>query len=685
MCGIFGYTGRELAAPLLVGGLELLEYRGYDSAGIAVTDENGGCSGGLGQSQSAGTLRGQPDSDQSEAHQTQAVGAQRDESQSAQSHSDQARSVELQPHGNEHAACCPAGKITLIRRAGGTDSVARLSAAVSELEPRGCVGIAHTRWATHGEVAERNSHPHMGRSGTVAIVHNGIVENYLTLKSELTESGFTFASETDSEVIAHLVSREIEAGADLAKAVREAMKRVEGAAAIVATSASEPEKLVAARLGNAGGIVIGAAQGAHMLASDIIALLPHTNRVSYLESGQAVTITPDSCEVTDLEGNPQTIEFVTSSRSADHAARGRFAHFMAKEIAEQPDSVTAAMRQRVDLAEGSIALPEFNLTPEQALSINRAVFIGMGTSLHAGMNGATALEELARIPAYAENASEFRYRHPVLDDKTLVVSVTQSGETADTLAAMELARDSGSHLVTAVEAEGTQATRLAHITLPVRCGQEIGVAATKTMIATMVTLTLMAARLAALRGNLDKENEREIATALSSLPSLVGKALEREGPIKKIASDLRAYQHMLYLGRGAQFPVAMEGALKMKEIAYIHAEGYAAGEMKHGVNALISKEMPTIAFAPKDAMFDKMVSNVNEVKSRGGRVIAVTTDGDEVMKGIADDVLYVPQTHPLLQPILNIIPMQMLAYHTSIALGMDPDKPRNLAKTVTVE
>lgn len=602
---------------MLVGGLELLEYRGYDSAGIAVVNGS--------------------------------------------------------------------GEISLTRRSGGTDSVARLSSAIGELSPEGCTGIAHTRWATHGEVAERNAHPHVGRSGTVAIVHNGIVENYIELKSELRSAGYTFSSETDSEVIAHLVSQQIENGADLAKAVSEAMKRVDGAAAIVATSASEPGKLVAARLGNAGGIVIGAAHGAHMLASDIVALLPHTNRVSYLESGQVVTITPDCCSVTDLEGNPQVVEFITSSRSADHAAKGRFPHFMAKEIAEQPDSVTAAMRQRVDLAAGSIELPEFNLTPEQALSINRAVFIGMGTSLHAGMHGAAALETLARVPSYAENASEFRYRNPVLDKHTLVVSVTQSGETADTLAAMELARDSGSRLVTAVEAEGTQATRLAHITLPVRCGQEIGVAATKTMIATMVTLTLMAAKLAKLRGNLSVEKEREVAKALSSLPALVGTALERVEPIKKIAADLTGYQHMLYLGRGAQFPVAMEGALKMKEIAYIHAEGYAAGEMKHGVNALISPEMPTIAFAPRDAMFDKMVSNVNEVKSRGGRVIVVTTDGDVVMESIADDVLYVPQTHPLLQPILNIIPMQMLAYHTSVALGMDPDKPRNLAKTVTVE
>lgn len=617
MCGIFGYTGRKPAAPLLIGGLKLLEYRGYDSAGIAVLNGS--------------------------------------------------------------------GDISVTKRAGGTDSVARLAAVVDELSPNGNIGIAHTRWATHGEVVERNAHPHVGHSGTVAIVHNGIVENYLELKVELKEAGYTFLSDTDSEVIAHLVSREIDGGQTLEEAVSSTMKQVKGAAAVVATSVSEPEKIVAARLGNAGGIVIGEADGAYMVASDIVALLPHTNRVCYLESGQIASITPDRCNLSTLDGEPVATEFVTSTRSADMAARGRFPHFMAKEMAEQPESVTAAMRQRVDLGTGKIALPEFNLTPEVARSIDRAVFIGMGTSLHAAMNGASALETLARIPSYAENASEFRYRDPVLGNRTLVVSVTQSGETADTLAAMELARDSGSHLVTAVEAEGTQATRLAEITLPVRCGQEIGVAATKTMIATMVTLSLMAARLAALRGTLSEQAEAELAQALSSLPALVGTALEREAPVKKLAADLTAYNHLLYLGRGAQFPVAMEGALKMKEIAYIHAEGYAAGEMKHGVNALISKDMPTIAIAPRDAMFEKMVSNVNEVKSRGGRVIAITTDGDDVMESLADDVLYVPKTHALFQPLLNIIPMQMLAYHTSVALGMDPDKPRNLAKTVTVE
>lgn len=617
MCGIFGYTGSKPSASILVDGLKRLEYRGYDSAGAAISNHD--------------------------------------------------------------------GQISVLRRAGGTDSVARLDAAVAESAPKGTSGIAHTRWATHGEVAERNSHPHAATSGDVAIVHNGIVENYLELKAELQSSGTAFTSETDSEVIAHLVDERTDSGDDLMTAVRTVMARVEGATAIVAVSTKEPGRIVAARLGNAGGIVVGESDGEHYVASDIIALLPHTNKVSYLESGQVISLTPDSIVVQTLDGTELEPEFIISSRSADMAAKGRFPHFMSKEIAEQPEAVTAAMRQRVDFNTGKVNLPELTMTAEQVSNINRAVFIGMGTSLHAGMTGANALEAMARIPTTAENASELRYRNPVIDDKTLVVSVTQSGETADTLAAMELARNAGAYQIAVVEAEGTQATRLAGSTLAIKCGPEIGVAATKTMTATMLTLSMLAARFAALRGKLSPESEAELVSAMSALPAHVGRAMENEENIKQMAHKLTKYDHLLYLGRGAGFPAAMEGALKMKEVAYIHAEGYAAGEMKHGAIALISEKMPTIAIAPRDEMFEKMLSNVNEVKSRGGKVIVLTTDDDDVMKTIVDDVISVPKTHPLLQPILNVIPMQQLAYHTAVALGLDPDKPRNLAKTVTVE
>jgi glucosamine--fructose-6-phosphate aminotransferase (isomerizing) len=553
------------------------------------------------------------------------------------------------------------------------------------LDLAGNSGIAHTRWATHGEVSERNAHPHTIDNGLVTIVHNGIVENYLDLKRELIQRGHAFASDTDSEVIAHLLADELREGTSLENALRSAMSRTQGAAAVVAMSTREPGTIAAARIGNAGGIVIGLMENGHAVASDIIALLPHTRKVAYLESGQIVRVTSDHLSVSGPAGRPVDPKIITTSRSHATAGKGQFRHYMAKEIAEQPEVVTAAMRQRVDFTEKTIDLPELDLSAAEADAVQRAVFIGMGTSLHAAMTGAQAMESLARVPSVAENASEIRYRNAVLDENCLVVAVTQSGETADTLAAMEYAKECGARLVAVVEAEGTQATRLADFTLPIRSGQEIGVAATKTMTATMVTLLLLSVEIAKARRKLDRSEESRLVEALAALPALAGQTLEQDGKIENLATEISGYHHLLYLGRGEGFPVAMEGALKRKEVAYIHAEGYAAGEMKHGVNALISDEMPTVAVAPHDSMFDKMAANVNEVKSRGGRVIALTTAGDDVMESLADDVLYVPTTHPLLQPVLNVIPLQQLAYHTALAVGSDPDKPRNLAKTVTVE
>ena len=617
MCGIFGYTGNGESAPVLIDGLKSLEYRGYDSAGIAVQNSD--------------------------------------------------------------------GAVHVLKQAGGTDSVARLAAASAEQPIGGHCGIAHTRWATHGAVTEKNAHPHTVSDGLVTMAHNGIVENYLELKKELNGLGCEFASDTDSEVIAHLIAVGMRAGSSLEDAVRAAIARTKGAAAILAMSAREPGVLVAARSGNAGGVVIGLLEGGHAIASDIVALLPHTKSVVYLENGHIARVEKDSLEISGPGGHSVEPRVVVSSRSPAASRKGQYRHYMAKEIAEQPEAITATMRQRVDFAAGRINVPELDLTAATAGAIQRAVFVAMGTSLHAAMTGAIALESLGRIPSTYENASELRYRNPVLDENCLVVAVTQSGETADTLAAMEYARDCGARLVAVVEAEGTQATRLADYVLPIMCGQEIGVAATKTMTATMVTLVLLAASIARLRGTLAAGAEKEMVEALAALPALAGRTLENDGKISGLASDIAGYAHLLYLGRGSGFPVAMEGALKMKEVAYIHAEGYAAGEMKHGVNALIGEDMPTIAIAPHDGLFDKMVANVNEVKSRGGRVIALTTEGDEVMATLAGDVIYVPGAHPLLQPVLNVIPLQQLAYHTALALGRDPDKPRNLAKTVTVE
>ncbi|MEX0763215.1 MAG: glutamine--fructose-6-phosphate transaminase (isomerizing) [Dehalococcoidia bacterium] len=614
MCGIIGYAGLDNATPLLMEGLKSLEYRGYDSAGLAVCGSN--------------------------------------------------------------------GHISITRRAGRVE----LLGSALEMEPvTGNTGIAHTRWATHGEVNDTNAHPHAGANGGVAIVHNGIVENYLELREELAAQGSQFTSDTDSEVLAHLVAARIADGDTLTQAVASTAKRIRGAAAVVAMSISEPGTIVGMRLGNAGGIVIGFGDRANMLASDLIALLPHTNRVAYLESGEIVTVTASGVCFCTLDGTAVIKEPMITEKDFEAAKKGAFPHFMSKEIAEQSEAVTAAMRRRLDFNKATVELENFPINERDLANINRVVLTGMGTSLHSAMVGASQIETLARLPAVAENSSELRYREPVLDERTMVIAITQSGETADTLAAMELARDAGARLFTIVEAEGTQATRLAEYTLPIRAGQEIGVAATKTMTATMVVLLQLALYLGARRGSVSREAEHEAVRALSSLPSLVSHVLEQEDKVKAIAGHLTEFDHLLYLGRGAQYPVAMEGALKMKEVAYIHAEGYAAGEMKHGVNALISKSMPTIVTAPQGPLYEKMLSNINEVKARGGEVIAVATEGDRIMHELAHRVIEVPDVHRLLQPILTVVPMQQLAYHAAVALGLDPDKPRNLAKTVTVE
>jgi len=614
MCGIIAYAGSKQAAPILLDGLRSLEYRGYDSAGIAVLH--------------------------------------------------------------------PDGPIDVVKRPG---RVGDLAADLESAGLRGSVGIGHTRWATHGEVNEVNAHPHTSARGDVAIVHNGIVENYVELRQELADAGCPFRSATDSEVIAHLIARHVEDGAPLEEAVRRMAHRIRGAAAVVAACAREPDKLVGLRLGNAGGIVAGFAKGANLLSSDLLALLPHTTSVAYVESGEIAVVTPDSIHFIDLDGNRVQKEPVAADRTREAAQKGEHPHFMAKEIAEQPEAVRSAMRRRVDFETGQVHLPELPLSVADVRSLNRVLLIGMGTSLHAAMAGAHYMEALTRIPAAADNASELRYRDPVLDERTLVISITQSGETADTLAAMELAAGKGARLLTLVEAEGTQATRLAEGTLPIRAGQEIGVAATKTLMNTLVVLVELALHLAAQRGTLSPDAQRAAVDELARLPGLLGDLLQLDGVYEALTNRVKGREHLLYLGRGRMHPIAMEGALKMKEIAYIHAEGYAAGEMKHGVNALISNDMPTIALAPAGPLYEKMLSNVNEVKARGGEVIAFATEGDTVMSTVADQVVYLPEASDLIMPMLALLPLQMLAYRAAVALGHDPDKPRNLAKTVTVE
>ncbi len=614
MCGIIAYTGDRPAAPILLSGLKSLEYRGYDSAGVAVVD---------------GTAR-----------------------------------------------------IAIAKMPG---RVEQLAAALDASPLEGHAGIGHTRWATHGAVNEANCHPHTSADGKVAIVHNGIVENYVELRGELIDAGFEFSSETDSEVIAHLVGRAVESGDSLEEAVRKMALRIQGAAAVVATSLDEPGKMVGLRLGNAGGIVVGYGDGGNLIASDLLALLPYTSRVAYVDSGEIAVVTSEGASYRDLDGRTVEKEPIETERTHEAAARGSYAHFMLKEIYEQPESATSAMRGRVDFEAGRVMLPEFPLSEVEIRDLRQIVLVGMGTSLYMAMMGAHVIEALAGVPTRAENASEFRYRNPVVDEQTLVVSVTQSGETADTLAAMEAAVERNARLVWVGEIEGSQGERMAEGALLIRAGQEIGVASTKTAVATTVVLYLLALYLGRVRGAIDRDAERRAVEELAGLPGMIGDVLRTEERCRELAARVMNKQHLLYLGRGATLPSALEGALKMKEVAYIHAEGYAAGEMKHGAIALISDEMPTIALSPSDRLHSKMVGNVNEVKARGGEVIALVTEGDEVIPSIADEVVYLPAASEHVTPILSLIPMQLLAYHAAVLLGQDPDKPRNRAKTVTVE
>jgi len=614
MCGIIAYTGSRPAALVLLDGMRSLEYRGYDSAGIAVQDAR--------------------------------------------------------------------GRIRIAKRAGRVND---LAAMVGDAPPEGTFGIGHTRWATHGRVTDVNAHPHIGSDGRVAIVHNGIVENYLELREELVDAGYSFSSDTDSEVISHLIARLVDDGASLEEGLRFTARRLAGASAVVAMSAWEPGKIAGLRLGNAGGIVIGFGEDENLLASDLLALLPYTDRIAYLESGEVCVMKDGAISIMDLAGNAIRRPPDRTSRTFESVQKGPYAHFMAKEIAEQPEAAAAALGGRIDLDAGTVELPGFPLTRQEIGDLRRVVLVGMGTSLHAAMVGAHFIEDLARLPATAENASEFRYRRPALGENDLVVAITQSGETADTLAAMEQAANDGAKLVALVEAEGTQATRLADCTLPIRAGQEIAVASTKTMMSSLVVLAQVALYIAARRGRATDSETRAAVDSLARLPALIGELLDLDAECARLARSVSGREHLLYLGRGPLYPIAMEGALKMKEVAYVHAEGYAAGEMKHGVNALISDAMPTIAIVTEGPLYDKMLSNVNEVKARGGHVTALATRGDRVLASICDEVLTLPASPQLLTPMLALVPLQLLAYHVAIARGNDPDKPRNLAKTVTVE
>ena len=612
MCGIVGYIGPKNATPIIMNGLKKLEYRGYDSAGIAVL-ENGG--------------------------------------------------------------------IEVRRDAGKLENLTQL---VQDLPLKGNLGIGHTRWATHGVPNTRNAHPHLGMTGDVVVVHNGIVENFSILKDELISEGVEFQSETDTEVIVHLIERYL-SGSDLTSAVQKALNHLKGAHGIVVMSKDEPDKIIAARIGNAGGVVLGLGQDEMYIASDLPAILEHTRKMIFLESHQMAVVTRQGVKVMTLEGVEITPEINTVPWDPVSAEKGEYRHFMHKEIHEQVRSLTDTIAGRVDFETGSIQLPSLNLTPELVKNINKIFIIACGTASYAGMVGKVLIERIARIPVEVEIGSEFRYQDPIVDDRTVVLAISQSGETADTLAAMEEGRRKGAILWSIVNAIGSQAMRIADGFISMQVGPEIGVASTKAYTAPLVDLYMLAILLGEMRGTLDEKKRRELVDDLRLVPDLAGRCLDKEEEVKKVAESLLEANNALYLGRGVNMPTAYEGALKLKEISYIHAEGYPAGEMKHGPIALIDADLPVVVIAPKDPWYDKMLSQIEQAKARGGRVIAVATEGDEQIQNEADQVLFVPETPWMLSPVTTVIPLQLLAYHIAAQRGLDVDQPRNLAKSVTVE
>jgi glucosamine--fructose-6-phosphate aminotransferase (isomerizing) len=549
----------------------------------------------------------------------------------------------------------------------------------------GHIGIGHTRWATHGVPSSRNAHPHVGNTGQVVVVHNGIVENYLELRKELTAEGAVFRSETDTETIVHLIERYIGRGFVLVEAVREALLQIKGAHGIVVLSALEPDKIVAARIGNAGGVVVGIGDGEMFVASDMPAILDHTRKVVFLESRQLAVVTRQGLELQTLEGQPVRYQTHTIAWDPVAAEKGEYRHFMAKEIHEQVRSLTDTISGRVDFEAERIRLPELNLTPELARRIKKIVITACGTAAHAGLVGRILIQRIARIPVEVEIASEFRYSDPIVDQDTVVLAISQSGETVDTLAAMEEARRKGAVLWSIVNAIGSQAMRVADGYIAMQTGPEIGVASTKAFTAPLVDLYMLAILLADLRGTLDDATRGTLIDNLRLVPDLVGQCLDREADVEAVARALKDTTHCLYLGRGINMPIAYEGALKLKEISYIHAEGYPAGEMKHGPIALIDRHMPTVVIAPRDPWYEKMISQIEQARARGGAVVAVATDGDRVIPPLATHVLWVPETPWMLSPVVTVIPLQLLAYHIAALRGLDVDQPRNLAKSVTVE
>ena len=609
MCGIIGYIGRDAAVPILIEGLKKLEYRGYDSSGVAV-------------------LQG--------------------------------------------------GRFE-IRRAVG--KLQNLEALLRGEVLTGTLGVGHVRWATHGRPSEENAHPH--RAGSIVVVHNGIIENYTKLKKDLAAAGRTFLSETDTEVIAHLIDSFAQKGLPLAEAVREAARHLEGAYAIAVIDERTPDLVVGARKGSP--LVVGLGQGEFFVASDIPAILHRTRDVLFLNDDEMAILSGEGVKITDLKGTELSREVTRVMWNPVMAEKGGYRHFMLKEIYEQPRAIMDTIRGRISQDTGAIHLEEIGIAREQLRAFKKIFIVACGTSWHAGLAGKYMIEELASIPTEVDIASEFRYRCPLVCKDDLFIAITQSGETADTLAAMREAKKKGATVITVCNVVGSTASREADGVVYTHAGPEIGVASTKAFTAQLTALYLFGLFFAGLRGTLTTDDLKKRLADLVHVPTLVERCLEEDAHVEQIAKSYFKASDFLYLGRGPNFPVALEGALKLKEISYIHAEGYPAGEMKHGPIALIDEKMPVVVLAGKNGVYEKILANIQEVKARGGIVIAVATEGDSEIGKLVDHVIPVPRTNQLLMPLLMSIPLQLLAYHIAVLRGADVDQPRNLAKSVTVE
>jgi glucosamine--fructose-6-phosphate aminotransferase (isomerizing) len=612
MCGIVGYTGPREAYPVILKGLKRLEYRGYDSSGVALLNNN---------------------------------------------------------------------QLKVYKKKG---KVAELEESAMGLDTHAHIGIGHTRWATHGEPSDRNAHPHQSQSGNLAMIHNGIIENYAQIKKELVSKGYDFKSDTDTEVLLNFIEDiKINNNCTLEEALRIALKRIVGAYCILLISNDDPDTIIAARKGSP--LVIGIGKGEHFLASDASPIIEYTKEVVYVNDYEIAIVKPDELILKNL-GNEKQTPFITKlDMELAAIEKGGYDHFMLKEIHEQPSTIFDCLRGRLLPQSGQIMMGGIESNMEAFVNANRIIIVACGTSWHAGLVAEYLIEELCRIPVEVEYASEFRYRNPVIHKGDVIIAISQSGETADTLVALESAKEKGAFIFGVVNAVGSSIARLSHAGAYTHSGPEIGVASTKAFTGQLAVLMMMALKIGYAKGTISKDRYMQLMYDLDTVPDKVQEILADTSNIKRIAEKYKDASDFLFLGRGYNFPVALEGALKLKEISYIHAEGYPAAEMKHGPIALVDEHLPVVFVATKDSYYEKIVSNVQEIKARKGKVIAVATVGDDIIPGMADDVMLVPDADEVIAPLLSVIPLQLLSYYTGLAKGLDVDKPRNLAKSVTVE